>query len=87
MKSSGIPACARRCARSPRSKKLTRGRYSRRTRAPARPRSRPCYARAPVALSTIFDLLEEHAPPCVLRCARSTASKVLLVDDEDSLRK
>jgi CheY-like chemotaxis protein len=42
----------------------------------------------PVPVSTHFDLLEEHAPP-VRRSGEhgQPASKVLLVDDEDSLRK
>ena len=42
---------------------------------------------APV--STHFDLLEEHAPPPARRSGAhgEPASKVLLVDDEDSLRK
>ncbi len=39
-------------------------------------------------VSTIFDLLEEHAPPPRASGAHGQpASKVLLVDDEDSLRK
>src|SRR5882724_5848039 len=39
-------------------------------------------------VSTIFDLLEEHAPPARASGAHGQpASKVLLVDDEDSLRK
>ncbi|HLZ44370.1 MAG TPA: type II/IV secretion system protein [Gemmatimonadales bacterium] len=46
---------------------------------------------APVAapVSTHFDLLEEHAPPGPRRSGPHgrPASKVLLVDDEDSLRK
>jgi type II secretory ATPase GspE/PulE/Tfp pilus assembly ATPase PilB-like protein/CheY-like chemotaxis protein len=43
-------------------------------------------AAAPV--STHFDLLEEHAPPARRSGAHGQpASKVLLVDDEDSLRK
>jgi CheY-like chemotaxis protein len=43
----------------------------------------------PVApVSTHFDLLEEHAPPARRSGAHGQpASKVLLVDDEDSLRK
>jgi len=41
---------------------------------------------APV--STVFDLLEEHTPPARRSGAHGQpASKVLLVDDEDSLRK
>ena len=43
---------------------------------------------APVPVSTHFDLLEEHAPPARRSGAHGQpASKVLLVDDEDSLRK
>ena len=39
-------------------------------------------------VSTVFDLLEEHAPPPRASGAHGQpASKVLLVDDEDSLRK
>src|SRR5258708_3535025 len=39
-------------------------------------------------VSTVFDLLEEHAPPPRRSGAHGQpASKVLLVDDEDSLRK
>jgi type II secretory ATPase GspE/PulE/Tfp pilus assembly ATPase PilB-like protein/CheY-like chemotaxis protein len=39
-------------------------------------------------VSTVFDLLEEHAPPARRSGAHGQpASKVLLVDDEDSLRK
>src|SRR6266566_662705 len=39
-------------------------------------------------VSTVFDLLEEHAPPARGSGAHGQpASKVLLVDDEDSLRK
>ena len=46
----------------------------------------PPAAAAPV--STHFDLLEEHAPPARRSGAHGQpASKVLLVDDEDSLRK
>jgi CheY-like chemotaxis protein len=46
----------------------------------------PAASAAPV--STIFDLLEEHAPPARRSGAHGQpASKVLLVDDEDSLRK
>ncbi|MGH7522367.1 MAG: ATPase, T2SS/T4P/T4SS family, partial [Gemmatimonadales bacterium] len=42
----------------------------------------------PVApVSTHFDLLEEHAPPRRSGAHGLPASKVLLVDDEDSLRK
>jgi CheY-like chemotaxis protein len=46
----------------------------------------PAEPLAPV--STHFDLLEEHAPPARRSGAHGQpASKVLLVDDEDSLRK
>src|SRR6266550_3842336 len=39
-------------------------------------------------VSTVFDLLEEHVPPARRSGAHGQpASKVLLVDDEDSLRK
>jgi type II secretory ATPase GspE/PulE/Tfp pilus assembly ATPase PilB-like protein/CheY-like chemotaxis protein len=46
----------------------------------------------PAQVSTHFDLLEEHTPPAGAGSRRSgahgqPASKVLLVDDEDSLRK
>jgi type II secretory ATPase GspE/PulE/Tfp pilus assembly ATPase PilB-like protein/CheY-like chemotaxis protein len=42
----------------------------------------------PAPVSTHFDLLEEHAPPARRSGAHGQpASKVLLVDDEDSLRK
>ena len=44
----------------------------------------------PAPVSTHFDLLEEHAPPVGARRSGAhgqPASKVLLVDDEDSLRK
>ena len=45
-------------------------------------------AHAPTPVSTHFDLLEEHAPPARRSGAHGQpASKVLLVDDEDSLRK
>jgi len=43
---------------------------------------------APATVSTHFDLLEEHTPPARRSGAHGLpASKVLLVDDEDSLRK
>jgi type II secretory ATPase GspE/PulE/Tfp pilus assembly ATPase PilB-like protein/CheY-like chemotaxis protein len=42
----------------------------------------------PEPVSTVFDLLEEHTPPARRSGAHGQpASKVLLVDDEDSLRK
>jgi len=42
----------------------------------------------PATVSTHFDLLEEHVPPARRSGAHGLpASKVLLVDDEDSLRK
>src|SRR2546422_814323 len=47
-------------------------------------------ARVAAPVSTHFDLLEEHAPPEGTRRSGAhgqPASKVLLVDDEDSLRK
>jgi len=45
-------------------------------------------AASATSVSTIFDLLEEHAPPARRSGAHGQpASKVLLVDDEDSLRK
>jgi type II secretory ATPase GspE/PulE/Tfp pilus assembly ATPase PilB-like protein/CheY-like chemotaxis protein len=48
----------------------------------------PPAAAAPAPVSTHFDLLEEHAPPARRSGAHGQpASKVLLVDDEDSLRK
>jgi len=62
---------------------------------PAEPEA-PAHPPAPVPVtreraspvSTIFDLLEEHAPPARASGAHGQpASKVLLVDDEDSLRK
>ncbi len=50
-----------------------------------RPAAEPVTA-GPV--STVFDLLEEHVPPARRSGAHGQpASKVLLVDDEDSLRK
>ena len=52
--------------------------------------SRLSGAEAPPAapVSTVFDLLEEHTPPARRSGAHGQpASKVLLVDDEDSLRK
>jgi len=60
--------------------------------APPPPAPRVSRAAAePVAagpVSTIFDLLEEHTPPARRSGAHGQpASKVLLVDDEDSLRK
>ena len=44
-------------------------------------------AEAPPAVSTHFDLLEEAAPPRSSGAHGQPACKVLLVDDEDSLRK
>ncbi len=57
--------------------------------APARPAAPVPVARErPSPVSTVFDLLEEHAPPARGSGAHGQpASKVLLVDDEDSLRK
>ena len=57
--------------------------------APARPPAPvPVTRERPSPVSTIFDLLEEHAPPARASGAHGQpASKVLLVDDEDSLRK
>jgi type II secretory ATPase GspE/PulE/Tfp pilus assembly ATPase PilB-like protein/CheY-like chemotaxis protein len=57
--------------------------------APARPPAPVPVARERASpVSTIFDLLEEHAPPARASGAHGQpASKVLLVDDEDSLRK
>jgi len=57
--------------------------------APARPPAAVPVAReCPSPVSTVFDLLEEHAPPARGSGAHGQpASKVLLVDDEDSLRK
>jgi len=74
----------------------TRGGYSRRSGGSASADSRvsrstgkvgvPQEPAAPV--STVFDLLEESAPPARRSGAHGQpASKVLLVDDEDSLRK
>jgi len=56
---------------------------------PARPPAPVPVARERASpVSTIFDLLEEHAPPARGSGAHGQpASKVLLVDDEDSLRK
>src|SRR5258708_25034601 len=55
------------------------------------PGTRVTPAAEPVAagpVSTVFDLLEEHASPARRSGAHGQpASKVLLVDDEDSLRK
>src|SRR5216110_2106804 len=55
------------------------------------PGTKATTAAAPVAagpVSTVFDLLEEHVPPPRRSGAHGhPASKVLLVDDEDSLRK
>ncbi len=63
-------------------------------RPPAGVRSTPASKTVTVApepaapVSTIFDLLEEHSPPARRSGAHGQpASKVLLVDDEDSLRK
>jgi type II secretory ATPase GspE/PulE/Tfp pilus assembly ATPase PilB-like protein/CheY-like chemotaxis protein len=48
----------------------------------------PPEAAVPATVSTHFELLEEHAPPARHSGAHGQpASKVLLVDDEDSLRK
>src|SRR5882762_9634955 len=57
--------------------------------APARPPAAVPVTREHASpVSTIFDLLEEHAPPARASGAHGQpASKVLLVDDEDSLRK
>jgi len=57
--------------------------------APSRPPAPVPVARErPSPVSTVFDLLEEHAPPARGSGAHGQpASKVLLVDDEDSLRK
>jgi len=57
--------------------------------APARPPAPvPVTRERASPVSTIFDLLEEHAPPARASGAHGQpASKVLLVDDEDSLRK
>src|SRR5216110_1734996 len=57
--------------------------------APARPPAAvPVTHERASPVSTIFDLLEEHAPPPRASGAHGQpASKVLLVDDEDSLRK
>ena len=58
---------------------------------PGIPGTRVTPAAEPVAaapVSTVFDLLEEHTPPARRSGAHGQpASKVLLVDDEDSLRK
>jgi len=57
--------------------------------APARPPAPvPVTRERASPVSTVFDLLEEHAPPARPSGAHGQpASKVLLVDDEDSLRK
>jgi len=56
-------------------------------RAPVRPPAAvPVTHERASPVSTIFDLLEEHAPPARASGAHGQpASKVLLVDDEDSL--
>jgi type II secretory ATPase GspE/PulE/Tfp pilus assembly ATPase PilB-like protein/CheY-like chemotaxis protein len=51
------------------------------------PGSGTATAEPPAPVSTHFDLLEEHAPPRRSGAHGLPASKVLLVDDEDSLRK